>query len=339
MSRSYIRLTWITLVLIYLVILAGSIVRTTGSGMGCPDWPKCFGQVVPPTSVDQLPGDYQAHYSDIRQKKIIKFANLLHFFGFDERANELENDPSLLVEEPFNAARTWTEFGNRLVGFLAGNAVLILFIWTFIRYRTNRKLLLLTFLNLVLMAFEGWFGSIVVATNLVPWILTLHMFFALVIVAIQFKIMRLAKNRSFQLKLKPAFKYLFYFSLVLTFIQVILGAQVRQEVDFLVMDGVDRSHWIDGAGGDFLFHRSFSWLLLAVNLVLLWLNKKQHYGIPSLKYIVGLLLILFITGVLFSYAGMPAFIQPLHLLIATIMLGIQFYSLDFLRYKRESLIR
>lgn len=339
MSRGYIRLTWITLVLIYGVILAGSIVRSSGSGMGCPDWPKCFDQYIPPTSASELPANYQEHYSEIRAKKIGKFANLMRAIGFSEVATQLENDPSLIVEEPFNAARTWTEYGNRLVGFLAGNAVLILFIWTLIRYRRNRILLGLTFLNLILIGFEGWFGSIVVATNLLPWTITVHMFFALVIVAVQVKIIRIAKNRSFQLKLTPTFKYLFYFSLILTFIQVILGAQVRQEVDFMVMDGIDRAKWIDAAGGDFLFHRSFSWLLLAVNVLLLWINKKQHYGIPALKYIVGLLLVLFITGVLFSYAGMPAFIQPLHLLVATLMLGIQFYSLDFLRYKRESMIR
>ena len=142
------------------------------------------------------------------------------------------------------------------------------------------------------------------------------MFFALVIVAIQIKIIRIAKNRGFQLKITPLFKYLFYFSILLTFVKIILGAQVRQEIDFLVMDGIDRGHWIAGMEGDFLFHRSFSWVLLIVNLGLLWLNRKANYGIQSIKYIVVLLLILFITGVLFSYAGMPAFIQPIHLFVA-----------------------
>ena len=339
MSPGYIRFSWITLVLIFLVIAAGSIVRTTGSGMGCPDWPKCFDQIIPPTSEDQLPENYKAAYSEYRKKKIDKFANLIESIGFTSEANLLRSDPSLLLEEDFNAARTWTEYGNRLVGFLAGNAVLILFIWTFIRYRTRRKLLLLTFINLVLMGFEGWLGSIVVATNLVPWTITLHMFFALIIVGVHIKIIRIAKDRSFQLKIKPAFKYLFYFSLALTFIQIILGAQVRQQVDFLVIEGVDRAQWIDGMAGDFLFHRSFSWLLLATNVVLLWMNRKVAYGIPGLKLVVALLILLFITGVLFSYAGMPALLQPVHLLAASIILGIQFYSLDYFKYKRESMIR
>ena len=85
---------------------------------------------------------------------------------------------------------------------------------------------------------------------------------------------------------------------------------------------------------DFYFHRSFSWVLLAINLILLYLNKKLNYGIPTIKIIIGLLLIEFITGVLFSYANMPAFTQPIHLLTASILLGFQYYTLGYFRQKK-----
>lgn len=338
-SKGYLRFSWLTLVFIYLVIIAGSVVRTSGSGMGCPDWPKCFDQYIPPTSESQLPENYKEKYADYRATKIARFSKFLAAIGFDKTAKELENDESLLVEQDFNARKTWVEYGNRLVGFIAGNMVLILFIWTLIKHRKRRSLLILTFLNLVLMGIEGWFGSIVVATNLVPWTITLHMFLALVIVGIHIKIIRIIRNRSYQFKPQSVFKYLFYFSVALTFIQIILGAQVRQEIDFMVFDMVDRTAWISNMEGDFYFHRSFSWLLLGVNLVLLYLNRKYKYGIPTIRIIVGLILIEFLTGVLFSYADMPAFTQPVHLLTASILLGFQYFTFEYFKTKRESLIR
>ncbi|MBU2018773.1 MAG: COX15/CtaA family protein, partial [Bacteroidetes bacterium] len=161
-SKGYTRFHWASLIFIYLVIIAGSVVRTSGSGMGCPDWPKCFGQWVPPTDESQLPEGTQEQLLEKRLQKAEKFASLLDKVGLSASAEKLRNDPYLQLDEPFNASRTWTEYANRLVGFVAGNLVLILFVWTFVRYRKNRKLLVLTFLNLLFISFEGWFGSIVV---------------------------------------------------------------------------------------------------------------------------------------------------------------------------------
>jgi len=319
-SRLFVRFNWITLVLIFLVVVAGSFVRITGSGMGCPDWPKCFGKWVPPTQKSQLPINYQEIYKNKRVEKNKKFSKLLSSIGMSDVAYEIKNDESILDEPKFNARKTWTEYVNRLVGFLAGNAVLVVLIWTLLRYR-KRKLVLLALANLIFIGFEAWFGSIVVSTNLVPWTITVHLFFALLIIALQILIIHeISPIQSTKIQISRSLKWLIVFCFVITFIQMFLGTQVRESIDELRKLEYSRDVWIKKLGLPFFIHRSFSWLVLIILSFIAWKNEKENkYWIIRTSFI--LLMLELISGILLAYANMPGLVQTSHLIFATIILG------------------
>src|SRR5688572_26695661 len=181
--RSFRKLVTSTLLSVYILILVGGVVRSTGSGMGCPDWPTCFGNWVPPTAVEQLPENYKETYAEYRHKKNQRFARYLSAFGFRETAEKILNDESIKEEADFNPLKTWIEYLNRVVGVIIGFLIFLVFIYS-LRYRkTNRKLTIMSFLSFLLVGFQGWIGSFVVSTNLTPWTVTVHMFLAMVIVA------------------------------------------------------------------------------------------------------------------------------------------------------------
>lgn len=320
-SSRFLKFQWVVLILIFLVVFAGSFVRMSGSGMGCPDWPKCFGKWVPPTELTELPEDYREAYLLKRQKKVEKFCKFLDKIGLDATAQKILNDPDVYKEEAFNARKTWIEYINRLAGFLAGNAMLLGFGWLLLFYR-KRKWLLLTGLNLVLMGIEAWFGSIVVATNLVPWTITIHLFLALVIIGIQLYLLHNMhhKKRS-DIPQDKAFQWLSWLILGITFYQMFLGTQVRESIDALVKKGYSRAEWIEQLGLPFFIHRSFSWLVLILLVYLFWQNRqKWHYSRINVAFY--LLAAELSTGVALAYADMPGLVQTAHLVFATILLAV-----------------
>ena len=152
--------------------------------MGCPDWPKCFGHWIPPTSVEQLPENYKEVYSAYRDEKNQKFARYLSLVGLNETADKIREDKAIRQEADFNPIKTWVEYINRLVGVAIGGFIILLF-WSSLKFReTIPRLFLYSTITLVAVIIQGWFGSIVVSTNLTTWTITIHMLVALLIVAL-----------------------------------------------------------------------------------------------------------------------------------------------------------
>jgi cytochrome c oxidase assembly protein subunit 15 len=307
-SKSFVRYNVLTLFFIYLVVIAGSFVRISGAGMGCPDWPKCFGQWVPPTQTSELPGNYKEIYLKKREKKISKFCSFLASIGLKKTASKVLSDPTLLKEEPFNARKTWIEYLNRLVGFIAGNLMLVGFFWIALKYRKER-ILLISAINLILMGIEAWFGSIVVASNLVPWTITVHMFLALVIIALQlFSIHLILPTQNVSHQFSKSTKWLIYSVFAICVYQLFLGTQVREYIDELTKAGFGRDRWTDKLGFSFFVHRSFSWLVLLLMAIMVWRNEHEE----KLRLI----------RVLLAYADMPGLVQTSHLVFATVLFGM-----------------
>ena len=334
-SRRFVRFNWWALVFIFLVVIAGSFVRTTGSGMGCPDWPKCFEQWIPPTDISQIPPNYKERFSHQRSEKIEKFGDIISLFGMSDVAEQLKNDPNLLKEEDFNVRKTWTEYINRLFGFLAGNSLLIIFIWIALYYQKNKRLFLVSFVNLIIITFQAWFGSIVVASNLVPWTITLHLFFALVIIGLQLYVIRLVSPSQTQhIHLSKELYILVWLCFVITAVQMFLGTQVRESIDALTRIGIGREQWTEYLALPFFIHRSFSWLVLALLAYMAFKNELSYKH----KIIIWLLIILVIellSGVLLAHIDMIGLIQNAHLLFATILFGILFMMVFRIKLRSE----
>lgn len=329
MNKTFRKLAKISLVLVYLVIIAGAIVRMTGSGMGCPDWPKCFGYYIPPTDIETL--EWKPERTFIKGQVII-LNETLQVAKTDFTTTSLFNSDNWKTYtkhnySTFNVWHTWIEYVNRLFGALAGLATFILAIYSFKFWKKKKRITLISWLVVFGMGFQAWLGATVVYSVLEPVKITVHMIMALVIVAlILYLIFEVHENNKLH-KHQKAITKILVSSLILTLIQIVLGTQVRQFIDeqIAIVGENAKELWLLKPTIQFYIHRSFSVLVVVLNGYLFYTIRKSNLGFEKINWVIGLILLEVITGIIMYYIDFPFGSQPLHLVLASILFGVQFY--------------
>jgi len=327
MLQRFNKLAKISLVCVYFIIIAGAVVRMTGSGMGCPDWPKCFGYYIPPTEVADIQFKPEHQY---KSGYVIQIEDTFYFAKEDfTSTNKLNinnwNKNTKHSYNTFNPTHTWIEYINRLFTAFAGFPMLILLFVSFRLWKSKKHLTITSILIILGMGFEAWLGKTVVDSNLLPYKITIHMMGSFIIIALLLYSVYKSQEHKFT-KVPPVFKYVLISSILLTFLQVFLGTQVRQFVDEQVIAiGYEKHLWLQNPNTQFYIHRTLSILVVLINIWLFIINKKQGLNFTLINYIIIVLGLEVITGMAMYYFDFPFTTQPLHLVLSAILFGLQFY--------------
>lgn len=321
---------------VFLLFFFGGLVRATGSGMGCPDWPKCFGLWAPPTCECKLPGNYQQIFLEKRLQKVERFAKVLTSLGMQSSAEKLRSDESIQQPEEFHPVKAWIEYINRLFGVLSGLFAMVYFGMAVLfrgRIESGKGWGLV---GLFLLLVNGWLGSLVVATNLLPGVVTLH--FLLSFLCLFAYMVSLHKAGSFQFEGLSVLSRKQWFWLWLSvFFVVIIGAWSREQVDTLRMadalyvdgDSAGFLGWgmLDVFAMDWLFalHRYMPFVVLGW---MIWLMRQQTLNGVSVPRsmsnpfmaIAILCAIQIALGVIHIWFVVPAWAQVAHVVVGSALI-------------------
>lgn len=135
-------LTWVTLFLTFDLVMFGAFTRLTDSGLGCPDWPGCYGHASP----------MGAHAA-------------------------IQDAQTLMPTGPVTFTKAWIEMIHRYLAMLVGGLILLSALYAWVRrWRGDaHSRVLLPTLTLVWVCVQGAFGALTVTMKLFPLIVTLHL--------------------------------------------------------------------------------------------------------------------------------------------------------------------
>ena len=292
------------------LIFVGGLVRASGAGLGCPDWPKCFGMWVPPISASELPAAFDA--------------------------------------SQFNVYKTWTEYINRLIGVVIGVLITATFALS-LRYRKEEpSVTYSSAAAFVLVLVQGWLGGQVVMTGLSEWLITLHMMLAMIIMITLVYAAFKASAQHLRVDISSnTGRYLIWSSVLLmafTFIQLVFGTQVREAVALLKNMPIPppRETWISEIDWIDELHRSFSWTVFLLGGLVFYLSRWKSQSDLIKKVgagIFGLILLQIFTGIGLYYLGLPPVYQVVHLVGIAFLIMFEYLLLLVVLHSRKEEIQ
>jgi cytochrome c oxidase assembly protein subunit 15 len=303
----------------------------TGSGMGCPDWPKCFGYYIPPTSEEQITWQPNSIYEEgmiiIKDEVLFVAEQEVRTASiFDENNWEKYTKHEYAT---FNKFHTWVEYINRLVTVLSGFIFLFLLAGSLKFRKENKWIPIISFIAFFFMLVEAVLGKMVVDSNLKPTMITIHMVIGLLIIGLVLRLLFIIRKEKTSYKYHALFNKLLILSVIFSLIQIAMGTQVRQFIDEQVkLFGFENKEYsLMNPSFKFYFHRSFTIAIILVNFGLFYLNQLHKLGYKLVSWILVLLFLETITGILMYYAEFPLGTQAIHLLSGALLFGVQFYLL------------
>ncbi len=300
----------ITLAVTFLLIFIGGLVRATGAGLGCPDWPKCFGLWIPPTTAADLPEVY---------------------------------DP-----DQFNVFKTWMEYVNRLVGVLVGFLIVLTLVFSIRYIRRSPSVFIGALAAFLLVLYQGWLGGQVVRSGLQSGMITIHMVIAVLILNVLIWTWFQSVRDRVRFSIGSTGRRYLITALILliaaTITQVVFGSQVREALEAVkaTYPVLDRNLWMDQVGSIDMIHRSFSWLVLG--LVLIFNYLALRYAGETMLPLLAVLntvaaLVQLLLGAGLVYLGIPPVFQVFHLWIAAFMTSVPFLALLVISASRPGISR
>jgi cytochrome c oxidase assembly protein subunit 15 len=306
------------LVSLMLLIFAGSIVRVSGAGMGCPDWPTCWGCLIPPTKIEDV------DFGKLEQK-LEKFQRAAAREGRDPASITLES-----LKDEFNARKAWTEYINRLCSMPLGFACLILLVMA--QRQRERYPLIYGFAvaTFILLLVNAWMGARIVHSGLKPGIITAHLAMAMAMFGLLMYCAWRGAEDPWRVQVAPEsagkLKWAVLLFLASIIAEGVMGSQIREITDELAKahHQAPRSEWVSELEQSWVYviHRSFSWAVLGAAILAYAVGKNGGRQGWVANTALGVVIAQMVLGIIMSQWHLYAWVQVAHVALSAVLLTV-----------------